>query len=202
MFLYATPSGYLSLPQSMTIGEGARNGTFQAVLSGQVTQPVNVTITASTYPDASQKSATLAILLPVTTTPQPASFDVTINSLTCTWFVKTVSPNVRTDCVRIISNGTAKGPVGARLELPILAWSDDKFDCGSWTYKSGALIAVGSTCTRGANQPESTAWTVDTEGDNCPMKEYFATSITHTVKIYNDNEIFPQDTDSRTAKCG
>jgi hypothetical protein len=103
--------------------------------------------------------------------------------------------------VRIISNGTARGPVGARLELPILAWSDDRFTCGNWTLSSGALIAVGSTCVRKEGQPESTTWKVDTGGDNCPLKDYFSTSITHNPKIYNDNEVTPQAQDSRTAGC-
>ena len=138
----------------------------------------------------------------IPTTVQPAvPFDVKISSLTCAWTVKTGDYGVKSDCVRIVSRGTAKGPVGARLELPILAWSDDKFSCGSWTLKSGALIAVGSTCVRVAGQPESTTWTVDTGGDDCPTKEYFPTSITHTVKIYNDDEITPQAQDSNTAGC-
>ena len=148
---------------------------------------------------------TTAVTTVSTTLPPPppppttaaATFDVNINSLTCSWFVKTGDYGVKSDCVRIISNGTATGPVGARLELPILSWSDDKITCGAWTYKAGALIAVGGTCTRGANQPESTAWKVDTEGNECPTKSYFATSITHTPKIYNDDEMTPQAQDSQ-----
>ena len=103
--------------------------------------------------------------------------------------------------MRRISTGTGEGPVGARLELPILAWSDDKFTCGNWTLSSGALIAVGSTCTREAGQPESTTWKVDTGSDYCPLKDYFSTSITHTPKIYNDGDITPQAQDNETAAC-
>ena len=138
---------------------------------------------------------------PPPTTPAAATFDVKINSLTCTWSVKTGDYGAKSDCVRIISSGTAQGPVGARLELPILAWSDDKFTCSNWTLKSGALIAVGSTCRRSAGQPESTIWTVDTGGDNCPLKDYFSKSITHTVKIYNDDDLTPQKVDNETAAC-
>jgi len=147
---------------------------------------------------------TTASTLPPPPTPPTttaAVFDAKINSLSCTWTVKIGDYNVKSDCVRIISNGTARGPVGARLELPILSWSDDKFTCGSWTLHSGARIAVGSTCVREAGQPESTAWRVDTEGDNCPLKNYFATQITHTVKIYNDDDLTPQAQDSETAGC-
>jgi hypothetical protein len=138
---------------------------------------------------------------PTPPTTAAAVFDVKINSLSCVWTVKTGDYNVKSNCVRIISNGTARGPVGARLELPILSWSDDKFTCGSWTLKKGALIAVGSTCVREAGQPESTSWKVDTEGNECPLKEYFATQITHTVKIYNDDDLTPQAQDSETAGC-
>jgi hypothetical protein len=136
---------------------------------------------------------------PPTTTP--TNFEVKINSLSCTWFVRTGDYGVKSDCVRVISSGTAKGPVGARLELPILAWSTDKFTCGAWTLKAGALIAVGSTCRREAGQPESTTWKVDTEGDECPLKSYFATSITHTVKIYKDDDLTPQKEANKRAVC-
>jgi phosphoglycolate phosphatase-like HAD superfamily hydrolase len=43
---------------------------------------------------------------------------------------------------------------GARLELPILAWSTDRFNCGAWTLRTGARIAVGSTCVRKEGRPE------------------------------------------------
>ena len=145
---------------------------------------------------------TTASTLPPPPTPPTttaAVFDAKINSLSCTWTVKIGDYNVKSDCVRIISNGTARGPVGARLELPILSWSDDKFTCGAWTLHSGARIAVGSTCRREAGQPESTTWKVDSEG--CPLKSYFSTEIGHTVKIYNDDDLTPQAQDSETAGC-
>jgi hypothetical protein len=134
------------------------------------------------------------------TTPQ-ATFDVKITSFTCTWTVKTGDYGVKSDCVRIIAQGTARGPVGARLELPILAWSDDTFNCGQWTLKKGALIAVGSTCVRKDGQPESTTWIADTGGDNCPLKDYFNNERSHTVKIYKDNDLTAQKEDSKRAVC-
>ena len=91
--------------------------------------------------------------------------------------------------------------LGARLELPILAWSTDKFTCGAWTLRTGARIAVGSTCVREEGQPESTSWTVDTEGNECPLKDYFSTEISHTVKIYKDDDLTPQKEDSKRAVC-
>ena len=200
VLLSASSNTYVTFPATLTIKPGEKEGSF-TITTKAVPSFMPVTMTAA-FGNARQ-SAGLSILPQATPTPQATgAFDVIINSLTCTWSVKTGAYNVKSDCVRVISNGTAKGPVGARLELPILEWSDDTFDCGSWTYKAGALIAVGGTCTRGANQPESTAWKVDTGGNECPTKSYFASSITHTVKIYNDNEITPQDTDSQTAKCG
>ena len=167
--------------------------------------PVPVTTPAVTETPTTTGTPEM-VTLPPPPSPPPttpaATFDVKINSLTCTWSVKTGDYGAKSDCVRIISSGTAQGPVGARLELPILAWSDDKFTCSNWTLKSGALIAVGSTCRRSAGQPESTIWTVDTGGDNCPLKDYFSKSITHTVKIYNDDDLTPQAQSNRTAGCG
>lgn len=128
-------------------------------------------------------------------------FDVKINSLTCDWTVKTGDYGVKRDCVRITSKGTAQGPVGARVELPILAWSDDKFDCGAWTLKTGALIAVGSTCVRKEGQPETTNWAVDTGSDRCPLKDYFDNERSHSVKIYNDNNLDPKKEDRKNIVC-
>jgi hypothetical protein len=91
--------------------------------------------------------------------------------------------------------------LGARLELPILAWSTDKFTCGAWTLRTGARIAVGSTCVQKEGQPELTSWTVDTEGNECPLKDYFSTEISHTVKIYKDDDLTPQKEDSKRAVC-
>ena len=133
--------------------------------------------------------------------PAPEIFDVKINSFSCAWTVKTGDYNIKSDCVRIISKGTAQGPIGARVELPILSWSDDKFDCGAWTLKTGALIAVGSTCVRKEGQPETTNFTVDTEGNECPVKNYFNNDRTYSVKIYKNNDIYPEKEDSKTTPC-
>ncbi len=131
----------------------------------------------------------------------PEMFDVKITNLTCFWNVKTGEYGTKNDCIRIISAGTAQGPVGARVELPILAWSDDKFDCGVWTHKTGALIAVGHTCVRQEGQHETTTWTVDTEGNDCPLKNYFNNNRSHSVKIYKDDELNPQKEDRKNILC-
>jgi hypothetical protein len=139
-------------------------------------------------------------IIPNETNP-PETFDVKITSLTCDWTVKTGDYGVKSDCVRITSKGTAQGAVGARLELPILVWSDDKFDCGNWTLRTGALIAVGSTCVRKEGQPETTTWTVDTGGDDCPLKDYFNNDRSYSVKIYLNNDIYPQKEDAKNTQC-
>lgn len=128
-------------------------------------------------------------------------FDVKISSFTCNWTVKTNEYGTKSDCVRIISTGTARGPVGARVELPLLSWSDDKFDCGNWTHKTGALIAVGHTCVRKEGQPETTTWTVDTEGNDCPLKNYFNNNRSHSVKIYKNDELYPEKEDKKNTLC-
>jgi hypothetical protein len=131
----------------------------------------------------------------------PQIFDIKISSLTCKWTVKTGDYGVKSDCVRIISRGTAQGPVGARVELPLLSWSTDAFDCGAWTHKTGALVAVGHTCVRNEGQPEKTSWTVDTEGDECPTKNYYSSERSHSVKIYSDGDLEPQKEDSKSVVC-
>jgi len=133
--------------------------------------------------------------------PEKEIFSVNISSFTCDWGVKIGDYNVKQDCVRIISKGTAQGPVGARLELPILSWSDDKFDCGDWTSKTGALIAVGHTCVRSEGQPEIMNWTVDTEGNECPLKDYFNNDRSYSVKIYKDNDLDPEVLDGKKTVC-
>ena len=132
---------------------------------------------------------------------QPVIFNAKIDSLTCKWFVKTGDYDVKSDCIQIISKGTAQGPIGARLELPILAWSDDKFDCGTWTHKTGALVAVGHTCFRAEGQPEQTNWTVDTENDNCPLKDYFDSSRSYGIKIYEKDSLYAEKEDSKNVQC-
>lgn len=128
-------------------------------------------------------------------------FDVKINSLTCKWNVKTSEYGVKSDCIRIISNGTAQGPIGTRLELSLLSWSTDLFDCGAWTHKTGALIAVGHTCIRNEGQPEKTNWIVDTGGDDCPLKNYYNNERSHSAKIYNNDDLEPQKEDSKSVVC-
>lgn len=82
-------------------------------------------------------------------------FDVKINKLTCSWSVKTGEYGTKSDCVRIISTGTARGPVGARVELPLLSWSDDKFDCGNCTLKKRTkkILCVSSVVEKFSSKP-------------------------------------------------
>lgn len=147
----------------------------------------------------SNKTVT-AVFNVINVTPKVTA-DVSVSSLACNWTVKTGDYGAKSDCVRIISQGTAQGPVGARVELPILSWSDDKFDCGAWTLQSGALVAVGSTCVRKEGQPETTSWTVDTEGNECPLKDYFNNNRSYSAKIYLNGDLTPQKTGSKTAVC-
>ena len=134
-----------------------------------------------------------------TPTNPPEVFDVKVDSLTCKWSVKIGDYGVKSDCAQIISKGSAQGPVGARVELPLLSWSTDKFDCGNWTLKTGALITVGSTCVRQEGQQETTSWSVVAEG--CPLKNYYDNDRSHIVKIYKDDDIQPQKQDSKSAGC-
>jgi len=138
----------------------------------------------------------------VTAAGTPITFDVNIKSLACDWKVISDDYGNKRDCIRMISKGTAQGPVGSRVEIPILAWSDDIFDCGVWTHKTGALIAVGHTCLRDKGQPEATNWSVDTGGnDDCPLKDYFDSKRAHSVKIYDNSDIKPQDEDRKEIVC-
>lgn len=90
--------------------------------------------------------------------------------------------------VRAMVSGTAKGPVGTRVELPILIWSTDIWNCGDWTLTTGAWIAVGNTCTRKEGQPETTTWTVDTGGEE--FGAYLrGESRFYTSKLYKKDSI-------------
>jgi len=190
--------------RSLSFGIAVAAIMLAVLVSGCVQQPGGGPGTTPTISPPTTIPGTTPVASPPTvppTTPEAEIFDVNVNPLNCTWTVKIGDYNVRSDCVRISSRGTARGPVGARLELPILSWSDDRFNCGAWTLKSGALVAVGSTCVRGAGQPETTTWTVDTGGDDCPLKDYFNNERSHRVKIYRDNEVTPQDEDSKSVVC-
>jgi hypothetical protein len=126
--------------------------------------------------------------------------DVNISSFTCSLTTVTDNYGNKLDYVRAIVKGTAQGPVGARVELPILVWSDDKFDCGNWTHKTGALIAVGHTCVRKEGQPETTSWTVDTGGEEQGgwLK---GKSRSYSAKIYLNSDLNPQKVASKTTQC-
>ena len=140
---------------------------------------------------------------PVETPVEPVVqevFDVKINSFTCEWRVKTGDYGVKSDCVTIIANGTAEGPLGARLELPIASWSNDKFDCGAWTLRGGAFLTVGSTCIHEEGQPENTGWEVVAEG--CPLKDYYDNKRAYSAKLYKDDEMQPVKQDRKEVVCG
>ncbi|MFH2106890.1 MAG: hypothetical protein ABII22_06540 [Candidatus Micrarchaeota archaeon] len=64
-------------------------------------------------------------------------------------------------------------------------------------HKTGALVAVGHTCVRKQGQPEAINWTVDTEGNDCPLKEYFSSSRAYRVKIYNSDDLEPKKEDEK-----
>jgi len=129
------------------------------------------------------------------------NYDVKISSSTCDWTIISDQYGNKSDCLRAIVKGTAEGPVGTRIELPILVWSTDKWDCGDWTLTTGALITVGSTCTRKEGQPKTTTWTVDTEGDECPTKNYFNSNRSYSSKIYKKGSIYSEKEDKVSYIC-
>jgi hypothetical protein len=173
-------------------------------------QKVALETTTTPMPTTTEEPTTTVAKVTTTATPKPETttfqttpemFDVKIASATCQWSVKTGASGNPIDCLRAVVSGTATGPVGARLELPLLVWSDDKVDCGSWTHYAGALIAVGNTCRRMAGQPETTTWTVDTGGEDCPLKYGFKNSRTYNVKIYANNDINAKKQDVKNYLC-
>jgi len=149
--------------RSLSFGIAVAAIMLAVLVSGCVQQPGGGPGTTPTISPPNTIPGTTPVASPPTvppTTPEAEIFDVNVNPLNCTWTVKIGDYNVRSDCVRISSRGTARGPVGARLELPLLSWSDDRFNCGAWTLKSGALVAVGSTCVRGqaSRKPRPGPW--------------------------------------------
>jgi len=152
---------------------------------------------ASSEPLYKKLLASFKFIKPV---KKAAVFDVKISPFTCSLNTVTDQYGNKIDYIRAIAKGTVQGPVGARVELPILIWSTDKEDCGDWTYHSGALIAVGGTCVRKAGQPEITSWTVDTGGENQGgwLK---GKSISYSAAIYNDDDIYSKKTDKTSVVC-
>ncbi|HWQ99619.1 MAG TPA: hypothetical protein VN397_02090 [Candidatus Methylomirabilis sp.] len=114
-------------------------------------------------------------------------FDVKVNSLTCNRYNVEPSQSTR---IRANMNGTAQGPVGAEIRVPILLFIDDKVDCGAWTYGGAYARAYGGRfmyeiCTRKEGQPETTTWSVDTGGEE--VGEWLSgTKLSKTVGIYKD----------------
>ena len=138
-------------------------------------------------------------LLPPPPLP-PEVFELQISSSTCALNAVTASWGGQVIYVRAIVSGTAQGPVGTRLELPLLIWSDDKWNCGDWTYHSGALIAVGGSCVRQAGQPEMTGWTVDTGGEE--QGDWLkGKTRSYTAKIYRQKELSPKKEAKTTMVC-
>jgi hypothetical protein len=150
----------------------------------------------------SDKDATTSV---ATSTPPPpvvttVDYDVKIVSSTCGFTPFTSNYGTALEHVRAVISGTAQGPVGARLELPIPVWSDDVWNCGDWTKTSGALITVGSTCTRKEGQATTTTWTVDTGGEE---QGSFLKGKTryYTAKIYKKGDIYSQKEDQTSYIC-
>ena len=189
--IIAAVGGYIFLQnRSQKVALETTTTTILTTTEEPTTTAAKVTTTTTTKPKTTTTLQTM-----------PAIFDVKIASATCQWSVKTGESGNPIDCLRAVVSGTATGPVGARLELPILVWSDDKVDCGAWTHYAGALITVGNTCRRMAGQPETTTWTVDTGGDDCPLKYGFKNSRTYNVKIYANNDINAQKQDVKNYLC-
>ena len=135
-----------------------------------------------------------------TTTIAVFTYDVKITSSTCDFVTGTDQYGNSLNHIRAITSGTVQGPVGTRLELPILVWSDDKWSCGDWTYSSGAWIAVGDTCTRQEGQPETSTWSVDTGGEE--QGDFLkGKTRTYTAKIYKKGSIFSEKVASTTYTC-
>lgn len=125
--------------------------------------------------------------------------DVSISSFTCSLTPIADGGGNKLDQVRAVVRGKAQGPVGARLELPILIWSTAEWDCGAWAHKKGALIAVGHTCVREEGQPDAMNWSVTAAGKvtSGSMKG----SRSYGAKIYLDTDIMPQNEDSKDTSC-
>jgi hypothetical protein len=126
--------------------------------------------------------------------------DVEISSFSCSLTTVADGYGNRLDHVRAIVQGTAQGPVGARLELPVLIWSDDIWDCGAWTHRTGARIAGGHTCVREEGQPETTTWTVDTGGEE-QGGWLNGSSRSYSAKIYLSDDLEPQKEDRKNTIC-
>jgi hypothetical protein len=55
-------------------------------------------------------------------------YDVKISSSTCAYNTVAAGWGGEVSYIRAIVKGTAQGPVGARVELPLLIWSDDNMN--------------------------------------------------------------------------
>ena len=138
--------------------------------------------------------------------PLNATFDIRISSLTCT-LTDTIRGGDNPYIVtynRAIVRGTARGPVGALVELPILSWPTDVWDCGNWTLTTGAYVAVGDTCTRQEGQPETTNWSIDTGGEETGGYER-GDSESYVAKIFSKDlfaeNLVPRKEDKASTVC-
>lgn len=139
---------------------------------------------------------------PPTTTPiiVTDTYDIAISSSTCALESRIASYGTSVVYVHAKVNGTVQGPVGTRVELPILIWSDDNWYCGDWTLTKGALIAVGSTCTRQEGQPEVTTWVVDTGGED-QGSFLIGKSRSYSAKVYKKGAISPEKVATSSMPC-
>lgn len=175
-------------------------GIVDDLLISRVAEPPSIVLPANITENVTTNITTNITANVTTNVTTNMKADVKISSFTCSLNTVPTSYGSSPVYVRAIVKGTAQGPVGARLELPLLIWSDDKFDCGNWTLNKGALIAVGSTCSRKAGQPETTSWTVDTGGEEQGgwLK---GTGRSYSAKIYMNNNLYPEKVDNRTTLC-
>lgn len=126
--------------------------------------------------------------------------DVKIDTFTC-------SDNQRNRWgaleIRGIAAGTAQGPVGTRLELPDLLWSNNKDTCADWTFRAAYTVNGENhrpSCYRKAGQPETTTWRQTTTfeiADSGPYGPDYYKNRTYSASVYMDDELTPLATDTR-----
>lgn len=148
----------------------------------------------------SDKDATPQV--PPTTTPiiVTDTYDVSISSSTCILESRPTSYGTSLVYVRARVNGIAEGPLGTRVELPFIIWPDDNWYCGDWTLTTGALVAVGSTCTRQEGQPEETTFIVDTGGEE--QGSFLAGKTrSYSAKIYKKGALFSEKVATSSMIC-
>jgi len=108
---------------------------------------------------------------------------LTIDGHGCFWETTTDSYGEQTECLAISARGTAKGQVGARIQLLPLAWDDDVYHCSNWTWSEG------NYCYRAEGQEETTIWSIANRSEECPVRELWNNNMKYTVRLYSDKAI-------------